>query len=131
HTVPASARSRRTVTFEQPHIRAVLLTLDPSAKAVRIAARCSVVSLFMGVNVPTIKGRSRPNPLICPFFVGTLPPMPTPGRPRKPRATAKVEMLELRLTETEKSSFREAAHMAGIALSAWVRERLRRACIRE
>lgn len=43
----------------------------------------------------------------------------------------KSESMEVRLTADEKLAFREAAEIAGIPLSAWVRERLRRAAIRE
>lgn len=39
--------------------------------------------------------------------------------------------LQIRLTEQEKGGFAEAAELAGIPLSAWVRERLRLAAIRE
>lgn len=43
----------------------------------------------------------------------------------------KTEMLKLRLSEAEKRSFQEAADLAGITISAWVRERLRSAAVRE
>lgn len=39
--------------------------------------------------------------------------------------------LELRLQSKEKTTFRDAAKLAGVPLSSWVRERLRRAAIRE
>jgi hypothetical protein len=39
--------------------------------------------------------------------------------------------MELRVTTAEKAGFEEAAGIAGLALSAWARERLRRAAIRE
>ncbi len=39
--------------------------------------------------------------------------------------------LQIRLSEDEKTGFQAAADLAGIALSAWVRERLRRAAIEE
>jgi hypothetical protein len=41
------------------------------------------------------------------------------------------ESLEIRLAELEKQAFGDAARLAGIPISAWVRERLRRAAIRE
>jgi hypothetical protein len=44
---------------------------------------------------------------------------------------AKTEWLQIRLTEKEKAGFQSAADLAGIALSAWVRERLRLAAIRD
>jgi uncharacterized protein (DUF1778 family) len=39
----------------------------------------------------------------------------------------KTMTLQIRLHENEKSAFEAAAEIAGIALSSWVRERLRRA----
>ena len=39
----------------------------------------------------------------------------------------KTTRIEIRVQEAEKRAFEEAAEIAGIALSAWVRERLRRA----
>ncbi|WP_157234700.1 plasmid mobilization protein [Methylosinus sp. LW4] len=39
----------------------------------------------------------------------------------------KTESMKLRLQPEEKRAFEEAAELAGIPLSAWVRERLRRA----
>ena len=44
---------------------------------------------------------------------------------------AKDRVLQIRLTEKEKSSFDLASEIAGIPLSSWVRERLRLACIRD
>jgi hypothetical protein len=43
----------------------------------------------------------------------------------------KTQNLQIRLTEQEKAGFSEAAELAGIPLSSWVRERLRLAAIRE
>ena len=43
----------------------------------------------------------------------------------------KTETLEVRVDEDEKKGFQQAAEVAGIPLSAWVRERLRYAAIRE
>lgn len=39
----------------------------------------------------------------------------------------KSNLLQLRLAEDEKLAFQQAAALAGLALSAWVRERLRKA----
>lgn len=47
------------------------------------------------------------------------------GRPKKDPARAKGEYLEIRLEAAEKRAFRDAAELAGLDLSAWVRERLR------
>jgi len=44
---------------------------------------------------------------------------------------SKTENLQIRLTEAEKEGFAEAAELAGIPLSSWVRERLRLAAIRD
>jgi predicted HicB family RNase H-like nuclease len=43
----------------------------------------------------------------------------------------KQELLQVRIESTEKEAFTEAADLAGIALSAWVRERLRSTATRE
>lgn len=43
----------------------------------------------------------------------------------------KTETIQLRLTKEEKAGLSDAADLAGIPLSAWVRERLRLAAIRE
>lgn len=39
--------------------------------------------------------------------------------------------IQIRLQPTEKEAFERAADLAGVALSAWVRERLRLSAIRE
>ena len=44
---------------------------------------------------------------------------------------AKEQVLQIRLDEREKQGFQAAADIAGIALSSWVRERLRLAAIRD
>lgn len=43
----------------------------------------------------------------------------------------KTELMQLRLKLEEKEAFQQAADLAGIGLSAWVRERLRWAATRE
>ena len=43
----------------------------------------------------------------------------------------KTVSVEVRMRPDEKQAFQEAAAIAGIGLSAWIRERLRRAAIRE
>jgi hypothetical protein len=47
------------------------------------------------------------------------------GRPKKDPSRAKGEYLDIRLEAAEKQAFRDAAGLAGLDLSAWVRERLR------
>jgi len=44
---------------------------------------------------------------------------------------AKSGLVQLRLSPLEKQAFQDAAELSGISLSAWVRERLRRAATRE
>ncbi len=41
------------------------------------------------------------------------------------------DRFELRLEPAEKRAFKDAADLAGVPLASWVRERLRRAAIRE
>lgn len=41
------------------------------------------------------------------------------------------EYLEIRVRATEKQAFRDAADSAGLSLSAWIRERLRRSAIHD
>jgi len=43
----------------------------------------------------------------------------------------KTESIEIRVQADEKTAFKKAAEIAGIPLSAWIRERLRRAAVRE
>jgi uncharacterized protein (DUF1778 family) len=63
------------------------------------------------------------------FLVGTLHGMDTKqrkrGRPKKNPERAKADYLDIRLETAEKQAFRDAAELAGLDLSAWVRERLR------
>jgi len=53
------------------------------------------------------------------------------GRPRKPVDKVKVEYIEIRCEESEKQAFRAAAEAAGLPLSGWIRERLRRIARKE
>jgi uncharacterized protein (DUF1778 family) len=53
------------------------------------------------------------------------------GRPKNVPGQVKGEYLELRLDATEKQAFKDAAMLAGMAVSVWVRERLRRAARKE
>lgn len=43
----------------------------------------------------------------------------------------KSEIIRIRIASDEKSAFQNAADLSGISLSAWMRERLRRAARRE
>ena len=43
----------------------------------------------------------------------------------------KTTTIQIRLQPQEKEAFKEAAYLAGMALSAWMRARLRKAAIRE
>ena len=51
------------------------------------------------------------------------------GRPKKQNPLD--EYIELRVTESEKQAFRDAADRSGIPMATWIRERLRRVAIRE
>jgi hypothetical protein len=53
------------------------------------------------------------------------------GRPPLGSDRGKGEYLDVRLESAEKQAFKEAADVAGIPLSTWVRERLRRAARQE
>ena len=53
------------------------------------------------------------------------------GRPPKGSDKIKGAYLEVRLEEVEKQAFRDAAELAGLDLSAWARERLRRSAREE
>ena len=57
--------------------------------------------------------------------------MKTRRRPKKPKGSTKEEYLELRLDAAEKQAFWDAAALSGMALSVWVRERLRKAARKE
>ena len=53
--------------------------------------------------------------------------MESKRRGRPPKGSDKVRgiRLDMRLNEAEKEGFRAAAELAGLDLSAWIRERLR------
>ncbi|HET6251381.1 MAG TPA: hypothetical protein VFE47_27095 [Tepidisphaeraceae bacterium] len=53
------------------------------------------------------------------------------GRPKHAPGQSKDEYLELRLDAAEKQAFKDAATLAGMALSVWVRERLRKVARKE
>ena len=53
------------------------------------------------------------------------------GRPRKGSGTAKSMSLLLRLDPGEKQGFTDAARLAGVPLTVWIRERLRQVATRE
>ena len=48
------------------------------------------------------------------------------GRPKKSSDELQTEYLDVRLVTAEKEAFKSAADLAGMALSAWVRDRLRK-----
>ncbi len=47
------------------------------------------------------------------------------GRPPKQKGSAKIRYLQVRVSDPEKAAFDTAADLAGLDVSAWVRERLR------
>ena len=53
------------------------------------------------------------------------------GRPKKSAESRKAEYIEVRCEESEKDAFRSAAEAAGLPLSGWIRERLRKAARKE
>lgn len=53
------------------------------------------------------------------------------GRPRKSSEHRKVASLLLRLEAREKLGFTNAAKIAGLPLTGWIRERLRKVAARE
>jgi hypothetical protein len=53
------------------------------------------------------------------------------GRPFKASGRLKTKPLLVRLEATEKEAFRNAAELAGVPLSTWVRERLRLVAVKE
>jgi hypothetical protein len=53
------------------------------------------------------------------------------GRPRKRSEDAKSQSVLLRLGPQEKKGFTDAANIAEVPLAVWMRERLRRAAIRD
>jgi uncharacterized protein (DUF1778 family) len=53
------------------------------------------------------------------------------GRPFKKPDELRTEDLLVKLKVDEKEAFKHAADLAGVSLSSWVRERLRRVAMRE
>ena len=53
------------------------------------------------------------------------------GRPPKGRQRVKAQSLDVRLGLPERTTFKDAAELAGLDLSAWVRQRLRLAARKE
>lgn len=53
------------------------------------------------------------------------------GRPKKQLDAVKTEYIEIRCETGEKQSFRDAADAQGMAMSAWIRDRLRRSARKE
>jgi antitoxin component of RelBE/YafQ-DinJ toxin-antitoxin module len=53
------------------------------------------------------------------------------GRPKKAADAVKADYIEVRCEEAEKRAFRAAAEAAGLPLSGWIRERLRRIARKE
>jgi hypothetical protein len=53
------------------------------------------------------------------------------GRPKKSSDSLKADYIEVRCEGAEKEAFRAAAEAAGLPLSGWIRERLRKAARKE
>lgn len=58
--------------------------------------------------------------------MGTIENMKKTGRPKKEPDAVKTEYIEMRCEKSEKDAFRAAAEAAGLPLSGWIRNRLRR-----
>lgn len=54
-----------------------------------------------------------------------------PGRPAKSPGERKAVLIAFRTEDAEKAEYERAAEAAGIGLSDWIRERLKRATKRE
>ena len=53
------------------------------------------------------------------------------GRPKKSSHELQSAYLDMRITDSEKQAFKEAAELAGLSLTSWIRERLRTSSRRE
>jgi hypothetical protein len=75
--------------------------------------------------------------LIYPFFICMIISMkkngnrPKRGRPPKQAGELRTEDLLVKLKVDEQEAFKDAAELAGVTLSSWVRERLRRVALVE
>ena len=67
-------------------------------------------------------------PTFRPYAIGMKKKM---GRPKKSADAVKADYIEVRCEEAEKQAFRAAAEAAGLPLSGWIRERLRRVARKE
>jgi len=89
--------------------------------------------LFDGLSVRIINGRVKNKitldaNIFCPYDIRY---MKKRGRPKLPVGSLKGEYMEMRLDVAEKKAFVRAAELAGMSLSGWVRDRLRRASRKE
>lgn len=96
--------------------------LLPSTSIPRIWGR-SRSKLFVSLACTALCSTYQEKSVICKSYCSTIPAMKA--------QRYKSDTLQIRLTEAEKAGFLEAAHLAGVPLSSWVRERLRMASIRE
>ncbi len=62
-------------------------------------------------------------------FCGYISNMTETGRPKAKKP--KTEFFKLKMTDEEKQAFSQCASLCGIPTAAWVRERLRKAAIRD
>jgi hypothetical protein len=74
-----------------------------------------------------LKENSLENSVFCPYTSG----MAKRGRPKKAADQTKGDYIELRVGVDEKQAFVDAANLHGMALSVWIREKLRRAARKE
>jgi len=97
------------------------------------AARAFALSIEQDYCISNKYLRQANNACLCMFFVDTLISMKKPkrGRPPKEADRLRSESLLVRLETREKEAFKDAADLAGVPLSTWVRERLRQVAVRE
>jgi hypothetical protein len=68
---------------------------------------------------------------IFPIYIYSMSTKRGRGRPPKRSDSIKSESLLLRLEVSEKQTFAAAAGLAGVPVTVWIRERLRRAALQE
>jgi len=111
----------------KPHDRISVRIRHPFGGADRIALDQAIDDLGTAGEREAVHGSTfchyicttfTPSLLTCQYICTTILPM-------------KTDTLQIRLQPKEKEAFEIAAQLSGIALSSWVRERLRAAAIRE
>ena len=99
----------------------------PSTKQLMTFVRRSSESLFIDLNLQYPKCR----PFVATVQEKMLNCGPVVATIWHLEVDMKTETVRLRVSRDEKRAFQDAADLAGIPLSSWIRERLRLAAIRE